>query len=448
MKISIISAIIFTTLIVHIPWDAYGLDGTTAYTGEDCFECHDEMVEDHAVSVHSDILCLECHTQALEEDHEALDFDPVNCVQCHAPHTEKNLHDAHTRVTCKACHVQGGIPTIDPESKNIIFSGGFRPGMEMLLHQAINASSEEQCGECHFQGNAVGASTMVLPAKSILCMPCHVATISVEDKTSLVSLFIFIIGVLGLVSVWFSGSIAKREPVIFVKNKTGARFKSSALFGGGIFHLLNEIFVEAILLKRLFQQSKARWIIHSLIFFPFVFRFAFSLVSLFFSTIFPDSFVTIALLDKNHVFRALFFDVTGLMILAGCTTAMINTGRNQGETIDSLPKPGRGMTAMIGLIVLVGFILEGMRIAMTGWPNGSQAAFAGYGISLLCKDMMGLNDIYGYVWYAHAILTAVFIALIPFTRMRHIITAPIVLVINSVSRNRISEKDRTGKREI
>jgi nitrate reductase gamma subunit len=47
--------------------------------------------------------------------------------------------------------------------------------------------------------------------------------------------------------------------------------------------------------------------------------------------------------------------------------------------------------------------------------------------------MIGLTDIYGYVWYAHAILSGAFLALIPFTRMSHIITAPIVLILNARS---------------
>ena len=86
---------------------------------------------------------------------------------------------------------------------------------------------------------------------------------------------------------------------------------------------------------------------------------------------------------------------------------------------------------MISLIIILGFVLEGLRIAMTGWPGGVEWAFLGYAISWLFKGMTGLTDIYGYVWYVHAILTGAFIALIPFTRMAHIITAPIVLIINA-----------------
>jgi len=128
------------------------------------------------------------------------------------------------------------------------------------------------------------------------------------------------------------------------------------------------------------------------------------------------------------------------MILAGTVAAVIRKKTDAKETIASLPEPGRGMPFLIGLMVVIGFILEGMRIAMTGSPDGSGGAFIGYSTSLLFKGMTGLTDVYAYVWYAHAILAGAFIALIPFTRMAHIITAPIVLILNARSRT----KDRSG----
>ena len=66
----------------------------------------------------------------------------------------------------------------------------------------------ESCGKCHFKGNQVGAASMVLPAKSILCLPCHAATLSVGDTTTILALIIFIIGIAGLFSYWFSGSMS------------------------------------------------------------------------------------------------------------------------------------------------------------------------------------------------------------------------------------------------
>lgn len=432
IKRFIVQIVILAILIGCPPVPAAQVDAGDGYTNVQCAECHEEMADDHALSVHGSIECLNCHTRAVKEDHEGV--APVDCRQCHAPHDEKVIHDAHSRVACNACHVKGGVPAPDPESESVIFSGMFRPGMALPPHQAIRIETDARCGNCHFQGNTLGAASMILPAKSILCMPCHAATFSVGDKTTLVSLFIFLVGMVGLGAVWFSGSMDKGAHRSGEKTEAKTRFESGVLFFGKFFRLLKVLFVEVVLLQRLFRLSPVRWIIHALIFFPFLFRFGFGLAALLLSIFLPDGSVTIAMLDKNHAMRALFFDVTGLMILSGSAAAIVRQGKDQAETIASLPEPGRGMPAMIGLIVLVGFILEGLRIAMTGWPGGAEWAFFGYGISLLLKGMTGLTDIYGYVWYAHAILVGAFIALVPFTRMIHMITAPVVLMADARSR--------------
>jgi nitrate reductase gamma subunit len=47
--------------------------------------------------------------------------------------------------------------------------------------------------------------------------------------------------------------------------------------------------------------------------------------------------------------------------------------------------------------------------------------------------MSALVDVYGYVWYMHAILTGAFIAYLPFSRLMHIIMAPVVLAMNAAT---------------
>jgi len=74
-----------------------------------------------------------------------------------------------------------------------------------------------------------------------------------------------------------------------------------------------------------------------------------------------------------------------------------------------------------------------MRIAMTGTPAGSQYAFLGYVVSRLFTGA-NLSGIYGYMWYGHAILTGAFVAYLPFSRMFHMIMAPVSLSINAASR--------------
>ena len=120
-----------------------------------------------------------------------------------------------------------------------------------------------------------------------------------------------------------------------------------------------------LFIKKLYRLSPARWVIHALIYYPILMRLAFGMIALGLSLTLPDMDLTRAMLDKNHPIRALLFDLTGLMIIAGVAAALLRRNEDR-ETIDHLPAPGRAMTMLLGLIVLVGFFLEGLRIAMTG----------------------------------------------------------------------------------
>jgi hypothetical protein len=202
------------------------------------------------------------------------------------------------------------------------------------------------------------------------------------------------------------------------------------MFRGGFSVLIVAMVTDVFFLRRLFRLSPGRWLIHALIFYPILIRLAFGMTALGLSLIVPDTDLARAMLDKNHPLQGMLFDSTGLMIFIGVAAALFRPQKDL-QTIANLPKPGRTMTMLLGLIVLVGFILASLRIAMTGWPSGAQYAFIGYGLSLLLKSVPEITTIYGYVWYVHAILTGVFIALIPFTRMLHIFTAPVVLMADA-----------------
>jgi nitrate reductase gamma subunit len=131
---------------------------------------------------------------------------------------------------------------------------------------------------------------------------------------------------------------------------------------------------------------------------------------------------------------ALVFDVSGILILVGVVCAWLRGSNADRTRAPSTPGQDRLALGVIGGIVLVGFILEAMRIVITANPTTAGFAFIGYGLSRLLDGMQGLETVYGYLWYVHAILTAAFIAYLPFSRLMHIIMAPVALIINAVRR--------------
>jgi len=374
---------------------------------------------------HATVSCVTCHPQATETGHgKNIHGD---CRQCHLPyHDEKVAHDLHGRVACGSCHLQGTQPERDATSKQVVWTRAFNPGQTSRVHEMVTRDDEASCRHCHTAGNRVGAVSMVLPAKSILCMPCHAGTFSAGDTTTILTLIVLVAG-LG---------------VVFSYVLTGASSGSNLLGGalGSVFSkrigvILKTLFLDVLLQRRLFRQSPKRWLIHGLIFYAFAFRFAWGMVGLAGSLWKPEWTWIWPMLDKNSPLTAFLFDLTGVSIISGVLLAYLRGRKQRSDQLPDLPRQNVLALGLIAAIVLVGFVLEGMRIAMTGFPQGSCYAFLGVVISRLFSNGPSLVNGYGFLWYLHAILTGAFIAYLPFSKLLHIIISPFVLMGNAARRH-------------
>jgi nitrate reductase gamma subunit len=121
------------------------------------------------------------------------------------------------------------------------------------------------------------------------------------------------------------------------------------------------------------------------------------------------------------------------MVLIGVAGMMVRRWQQRADReISGLPAADWVAYALLGGIMLGGFLLEGMRMAMTGSPDGAPYAFVGDAISRMLSGFE-LTGVYGYVWYLHAILTGAFVVYLPFSRMFHMIMAPLSLAMNAAS---------------
>jgi nitrate reductase gamma subunit len=389
-------------------------------------------VKEYDETPHAGMACTVCHPEAPAFTHEAQ--KPGACRQCHLPHDEKVARDAHMGVACEACHLKGVKPVRDPESKIVLWDRVRKTEKASEIHRMVHTKEESACLRCHFKGNRVGAVNMILPAKSILCMPCHAATFSVGDTTTIIALIVFLAGLILTLSVWLTGSLPGQSTANpFYKFLAILWSSVRAVFSSKILLIIKAVSMDVLLQRRLFRQSRTRWLIHSLIFLPFVFRFSWGIVALVASLRKPEWEPVWGMLDKNHPATALLFDLTGIMILLGVVPALIRGAIKKHDKITGLPGRDHLALGLIAGIVVIGFILEGVRIAMTGFPDGSPYAIAGYGISMLFSNTSGLPEVYGYIWYVHAVLTGAFFAYLPFSRLLHIILAPVVLALNAVA---------------
>jgi nitrate reductase gamma subunit len=305
--------------------------------------------------------------------------------------------------------------------------------IQKTAHRLTDFNLPNACEKCHFEKNPLGAPIRVLPAKSLICIGCHSASITLNDPISMVTLILFIGGIAMTISLWFKGkagdpSFSTHEKISYLAEKTW-----QVVFSRKILTLLKVFFVDILLLKGILKESLSRWTIHSLIYLPFFLRFLIGLALLILSHAFPMSEKIAVLLDKNYPPIAFTYDLLGLCVIIGIASA---TMRQLQKTSERRPatRQDRVILALLGTILIVGFITEGMRILLTDIPPSvAFPSFMGYPLSLF----LGLFPIrwewiYPYVWYIHALLTGLFIIYLPFSKMFHILVSPMVLFMNSV----------------
>ncbi|MFZ3047168.1 MAG: respiratory nitrate reductase subunit gamma, partial [Desulfatirhabdiaceae bacterium] len=148
----------------------------------------------------------------------------------------------------------------------------------------------------------------------------------------------------------------------------------------------------------------------------------------------PDSDWALALIDKNSLFTAFINDLLGLLILAGIFWAVVRRFITKPAHVVSEYQDNIAL-GIIGALIVLGFVLESTRILVTGIPDGlAMASFIGYPLSKVFA-IVDLNwaSIYPTLWYAHGILAAVFVAYLPFGKMRHIFNTPLTYVLEEVS---------------
>jgi Fe-S oxidoreductase/nitrate reductase gamma subunit len=120
-------------------------------------------------------------------------------------------------------------------------------------------------------------------------------------------------------------------------------------------------------------------------------------------------------------------DLLGLALVAGLLTALVRRYILRPSRLESRPDDAITL-GLLTFIALGGFVQEGLRLAIQNPPWGS-ASFAGYALGGLFAAM-GANGTGGIVayqilWWVHALAALGFIALIPYTRLFHLVTNPL-----------------------
>lgn len=422
-------------------------EGIAASRGQ-CLDCHarptvQRRVGEQTVSLqvtldafkknrHTWVACVQCHQDVGRSPHKTL--NRAQCLNCHPPHGEGEVGDPHLRVSCQACHHPSKFVRRDPARDQVILSSFDQKGRPLALtdHRLADTEKKDLCLKCHFPQNQVGAAAAVLPSKSLICLVCHNAPLSVGHPMFWVAFLLLLFGFLITVLFWFQGSVQGEERSLHRKLALGSETVWQTLFSRRFWGICGTLFFDIFLQRRILQESVKRWLIHSLIFLPILGRFFLSLFTVITYRISPGGSLALALIDKNNGFVAFTNDFLGLLVLLGLLLALTQRLVVRPPQVLSEGQDHWAL-AIIGTLILLGFLLEGVRILMTQVPAEKAVyAFIGYPLSrLLAGQAWDWARVYVALWYAHAAAGAFFIAYLPFGKMRHVLVTPLSLILGA-----------------
>jgi nitrate reductase gamma subunit len=413
-----------------------------------CLECHgDPQVETwategrtpvyidpvrHAQTLHGRVACTACHSDVARNPHQAT--EPVACENCHAAIlAHVHMGAPHLDTDCAACH-RPDLPIIRDEATGRIVTAEKDAAGNPVDRTAHSLAARPGCENCHYVHNPVGAPAVTLPARSVLCMPCHEAAPIVKDPWSAVGLLVFLVGMTINVSIYLRGELPG-HPGITPMQKLSylADDLVRLVFSRRFFRLVGSKAADVIFLRRVLQESVSRWVMHTLIYWPFLARFLLGLVTWAGEAFWPAARWTRVLADRDTPGVALFNDLCAALVILGVLIALYR------RFIRRDPRLRTGLEdktaiSLLGAAFVLGLLLEGVRLLSVGLSADRAAwAFLGYAVAAILRPLnLAWTQVYPVLWYLHALLIVAVIAYLPFSKFLHILITPLVAVINTV----------------
>ncbi len=242
---------------------------------------------------------------------------------------------------------------------------------------------------------------------------------------SIPALAIFAYGAFTKLSFWLSGPADAEALDDTPLGLRGAwRAVASVIFSRRVFRIAADIFLDAILGRRLFRLSKARWTIHALMLYGFLALLLGDVAATWLS--FKGEYI------KDDPALALLFEFGGLSIIVGVTLAIgrrlfLREERLRGVAGDY------GAPALMALVVATGYLTEAFRLLAEEVPAAAaKYSFAGSALAGVIGSP-GTDWVFAHdsMWLLHAILSFAFIAYIPYGKFFHFMVAPLVAGMNA-----------------
>jgi len=178
---------------------------------------------------------------------------------------------------------------------------------------------------------------------------------------------------------------------------------------------LKKMLLDVFLGRRVIKGDVAAGFMHLLIFWGFLILFMGT------SVLAIHHYLFSFLEGASHLVFSLVMELAGLMLLAGVIWGLV---RRYLQRVPRLERRLEDALVPVWLLMIVisGFVLEGARLSALQ-PEWGHWSFVGWSLRGLFSPP-GAESLYPSLWWIHTLFCLSFIALIPYTKLFHILGAP------------------------
>jgi Fe-S oxidoreductase/nitrate reductase gamma subunit len=185
---------------------------------------------------------------------------------------------------------------------------------------------------------------------------------------------------------------------------------------------------------RTLLRDPAAGIMHSLIYFPFLILFAVTTV-LEIDHQLPNSWKFL----HGEVYQGYKFigDTAGALFVVGIGWAIVRRYVQRPYRLRIKTRPEDALILSTFLVIgVTGLVVQAVRIAMVGRPAYERWGYIGYGLSWFFKGVSpgALNTTHEVLWTVHVASFVLFLLILPTTKLRHMVTAPVNMYLRDRER--------------
>ena len=196
--------------------------------------------------------------------------------------------------------------------------------------------------------------------------------------------------------------------------------------------MIKALILDALLQVQLFKQSIVRWVMHFCIFWGFMGLLAHTtLLAIMSHFLSPDlSFTQYIFLGSGRQILDVWGDLWGLILLIGVAIALLRRYIFKAEQLDTIASDTTAILFLL-FIGLTGFFAEAQRLAPLDFQPYMRYSFIGSPLASVIRSIPSLAINYYSIVWIHTLISLVFLAYIPFSKMFHAFVSPVEIALDA-----------------